>query len=465
MGSEDNKNTGILTRQLGLFDSSMMLIGIVIGSGIFLTTGIMAEALPSAGLIMLAWFVGGILTLAGALTYAELGAAMPEAGGHYVYLREAFGPLPGFLFGWIMFLISMTGSIAALGVAFAEYFGYFFPALSIQDILFSTDLSVFGYAFQYNLSSGQIVAMVVIILLSAFNYIGVGPGKIIQNIITVIKIGTLIVIIIMGITIGKTVAIDFSLNPTGMTFSGMLTGFGIALVAISWAFDGWNNLNYAAGEIKDPGRNIPLSLIVGTLVISVLYMLINYVYFLAMPVNEMAGVVRIAEKATTALHGSTTAGLISAAILISVLGALNGAIFVGPRVYYAMAKDNLFFSKVAEVHPKYKTPGFSIFIQALWSCLLTITGTFDQLITFVMVITILFWTAATAGVFTLRKKRPDMPRPYKTWGYPWVPAVFIIASTGILINALINRPVESFAGLLITLIGVPVYYYWKRKDK
>ncbi len=454
-----------LERRLGLFDSTMMLVGIVIGSGIYLTTGIMAEALPSAGLIMLAWLAGGVLTLFGALTYAELGAAMPEAGGHYVYLREAFGPLSGFLFGWILFTVSMTGSIAALGTAFAEYFGYFFPALSTQNMLLTMDLSIFGNALQYNISSGQLIAIAVIIIFSIFNYVGVGPGKIIQNIITVIKIGTMIAIIFMGFTIGKTIPLDLSLNPAGMSFTGMLTGFGIALVAISWAFDGWNNLNYAAGEIKDPGRNIPLSLIVGTLVISGLYLLINLVYFLAIPVNEMAGVVRIAEKTTSALHGSTTAGLISAAILVSVLGALNGAIFVGPRVYYAMAKDRLFFSKVAEIHPKYKTPGFSVFIQAIWSCLLVITGTFDQLITFVMVITILFWTAAAAGVFTLRKKRPDMPRPYKTWGYPWVPAIFIVASTGILINALIKRPVESFTGLIITVIGIPVYYYWKKKTE
>lgn len=452
-----------LERRLGLFDSTMMMTGIVIGSGIFLTTGIMAEALPSAGWILIAWAAGGLLTLAGALTYAELGASMPEAGGQYVYLREAFGPLSGFLFGWILFLVSMGGSIAALGVGFAEYFGYFVPAMATDNYLFSIEISE---SFTYSMSAGQIVAVAVIIFLSIFNYIGVGYGKVIQNVVTVIKIGSLLLLIILGISFGSGISPGAAGESeiSGMSFWGLTAAFGVALVSVTWAFDGWNNLNYAAGEIKNPGRNLPFALVIGTILITVLYVLANYVYTRALTIQEMSGVVRIAETAVTSLFGGAAGGIMSAAVLISIFGALNGAIFVGPRVYYAMAEDRLFFKKTAEIHPKFKTPAFAILIQAVWACLLTVTGSFEQLFTYVVFVTILFYILSAAAVFTLRKKQPDLPRPYKTWGYPYVPLIFIIVSTGILINTLIERPVESIAGLGFLVIGVPVYYYWKNKS-
>jgi len=452
-----------LTRQLGLFDSTMMMIGIVIGSGIFLTTGIMAQSLPSASLLLIAWIAGGLLILAGALTYAELGAALPEAGGQYIYLREAYGPLFGFLFGWKMFLVSMSGAIAALGAAFAEYFGYFFPSLSTGTIIFSSQIDILSKPFLFTISSGQVVAVAVIVILSFFNYIGVVFGKIIQNILTVIKIVTIIAFIVIGLTVGKSIPVDYSLNPAGMNFGQLLLGFGVALIAVSWAFDGWNNINYVAGEIKNPGRFLPLSLILGTLIITVLYILVNIVYIKALPVDEMAGVVRIAEKAASALYGSAAGGILSIAVLISVLGALNGAIFVGPRVYYAMSKDNLFFRKAAAVHPRFRTPSLAITLQAVWASILTITGKFEQLFTFAMFVGILFWIFAAAAVFTLRKKYPNLQRPYKTWGYPVVPAVFIIALSGVLLNAIIQRPVESLTGVGFTLLGIPVFYIWKRK--
>ena len=428
-----------LERRLGLFDSTMMMVGIVIGSGIFLTTGIMAQSIPSAGLILLAWIDGGLLTLAGALTFAELGAAMPEAGGQYVYLKKAYGPLFGFLFGWILFLVAMCGSIAALSVGFAEYLGYFFPALSTQNFLVTTKL--------FSLSAGQVVAMLVIVILSLINYIGVGFGKTIQNIFTISKIAAILILIIAGFFLGKTTAIHLNFSSTGLNWSQLIAGFGIALIAVSWAFDGWHNINYVAGEIKNPSRNLPLTLFFGTLIITVLYILVNIVYFLALPIREITGVVRIAEKATTVMFGNTGASFLSAAVIISIFGALNGAVFVGPRVYYAMAKDRIFFRKVAQIHPRFKTPGFAIIIQAIWSCFLTATGTYEQLFTFVIFVTILFWVAGAASVFTLRKKYPDLHRPYKTWGYPFVPIIFIIAAGSILVTSLFNRPVESLAGL------------------
>jgi APA family basic amino acid/polyamine antiporter len=312
---------------------------------------------------------------------------------------------------------------------------------------------------------GQVVGIGAIIFLSIVNYLGVGFGKVIQNIFTMLKIGTLVAIITLGFTIGKGMAVDFSLNPTGLSFGKLIIGFGVALVAVSWAFDGWNNINFVAGEIKNPKRNLPFSLFLGTLILTVLYVLTNYIYLYALPVDEIAGVIRVAEKTTTALFGGATPALISAAVIISTFGALNGMILTGPRAYYAMAKDKLFFQRVAKVHPRFHTPGFAILIQAIWASILTLSGTFEQLFTFVMFIAIMFWITAVASVFTLRKKYPHLPRPYKTWGYPAVPIVFIIASLGILINTLIEKPVESLAGLGFTAMGIPVYYYWKRKNK
>jgi APA family basic amino acid/polyamine antiporter len=439
----------------------MIMVGIVIGSGIFLTTGKMATSIPSATLILLAWVVGGLLTLAGALTYAELGAAMPEAGGQYVYLREAYGPLVAFLFGWVLFLVYMTGGIAALAVAFAEYVGYFFPTLSLEHILFVKDVNIFGVTLHISLSSGKLVGVAAILFLSLVNLLGTRFGKGIQNVLTVIKIGALLAIIGLGFTVGKGQPIDFTFNPDGLGFGALITGFALALVAVSWAFDGWNNINFVAGEIKNVKRNLPLALIWGTVIITVLYVLVNYIYLYALPIDKIAGEVRIAEKTTTVLFGGTTAAIISAAVVISTFGSLNGSILAGPRVYYAMARDGLFFKRVARIHPKYGTPAFSIVVQAIWASLLTLSGTFEQLLTYVIFVAIILWITAAFSVFTLRKKFPHLPRPYKTWGYPVVPAIFIIASLGILLNTLLEEPMESLAGLGIIFIGIPVYYYWK----
>jgi APA family basic amino acid/polyamine antiporter len=453
------KSEDPLTRKLGLFDSTMMMVGIVIGSGIFLTTGIMTQAIPSAPMILLAWFLGGLLVLAGALTYAELGISLPEAGGQYVYLREAYGHLYGFLFGWKMFLVNMTGSIAALGVAFAEYFGSFFPSLSTSKIVFSTHIG----SFAYNLTRGQLVAVALIVLLTAINYIGVSFGKTVQNILTVVKIGTILVFVIFGFVFARGSSIDLSFNPEGWSLAELLTGFGLAFVSVFWAFDGWNNINYVAGEIKYPKRNLKFALIVGTVGVTLLYFFTNVIYFLALPISELKGVVTVAEKASSFLFGATAAGLISVMILISILGALNGCIFVGPRVYYAMARDGLFFKRAGGVHPRFKTPGFSLILQAIWASLLALTGTFEQLFTFAMFAGILFWALAAAAIFTLRKKRPDLPRPYKAWGYPVVPTIFILALSGILLNTLVRRPVQSLAGAALIVVGIPVYYVWNRR--
>jgi len=454
-----------LDRRLGFFDAAMILVGIVIGSGIYLTSGIMARSLPSVPLLLLAWVFGGALTLAGALTYAELGAALPEAGGQYIYLREAYGPMAGFLFGWISFLVYMTGGIAALALAFSEYLGYFFPSLGMQATLVSIPLPPSGPDASFSISAGQLMAVLVVLLLSAVNFIGVGYGKTVQNVLTVLKVLTLASIIVFGFSLGRGAGIDWTLNPSHLPPARLLTGFGVALVAVSWAFDGWNNVNFVAGEIRNPQRNLPRALISGTLMITVLYILINTVYVHALPLSEMSGVIRIAEKATSSLFGTTTGAVISAAVLVSVFGALNGSILVGPRIYFAMARDGLFFKRAGEIHSRFRTPHFSILLQAIWASVLISAGSFEQIFTFSIFMAIVFWIAAAAAVFSLRRKRPDLPRPYRTWGYPVIPFLFILASAGILLNTLGESPVEALAGIVLTVGGIPVYLAWHRKSR
>jgi len=444
-----------LERQLGLFDSSMMVIGIVIGSGIFMTTGLMAKALPSASLILLAWVLGGLQMLAGALTYSELGAAMPKAGGQYVYLREAYGPLPAFLFGWVAFIAYLTGTNAAIAVAVAEHLGSFYPSLSTHN-------SIIGIG-SFSISGGQIFALSLIVVLSLINYLGIVFGKWIQNIFTVLKIGSILLFALAGLFISTGNHLDFSLNPTNMSIGSILMGMGVALVAVTWTVGGWEYITFAAGEIKNPKKNLPLALIFGTIVILVLYFLINVAYLKVLPMGSLMGEIKVGETAARAIYGPGIAGAFSMVVIISMFGSLNGNILVGPRVSYAMAKDHLFFSRAADVHPKFHTPGNAIMIQGFWAAILTLSGTFEELITLVVFVNFMMWIAASSTVFVLRKKQPDLERPYKVWGYPYVPAFFIIFSMAIMVNTFFSAPGQSLLGLALTLLGVPVYFYWRKK--
>ena len=444
-----------LKRQLGLFDSSMMVIGIVIGSGIFMTTGLMADALPSASLILLAWIFGGLQMLAGALTYAELGAAMPKAGGQYVYLREAYGPLPGFLFGWVAFVAYISGTNAAIAVAIAEHLGSFYPSLSTHN-------SIIGIG-SFSISGGQIFALSLILVLSLINYLGIVFGKWVQNIFTVLKIGSILLFALAGLFISTGNHLDLSLNPTNMSIGSILTGMGIALVAVNWTVGGWEYVTFAAGEIKNPKKNLPLALIIGTIVILILYFLINIAYLKVLPMGSLVGEIKVGEAVARAIYGPGIAGVFSMVVIISMFGSLNGNILVGPRVSYAMAKDHLFFSRAADVHPKFHTPGNAIMIQGFWAAILTLSGTFEELITLVVFVNFMMWIAASSTVFVLRKKQPDLERPYKVWGYPYVPAFFIIFSMAIMVNTFFNAPGQSLLGLALTLLGVPAYFYWRKK--
>ena len=447
-------NSPKLDRQLGLFDSTMMVVGIVIGSGIFMTTGLMADALPSVSLILIVWLLGGLQMLAGALTYAELGAAMPKAGGQYVYLREAYGSLPAFLFGWVAFIAYLTGTNAAIAVAVAEHLGSFYPSISTHNI-------VIGFDY-FSISGGQIFAISLILILSFINYLGILFGKWIQNVFTILKIGSILFFALAGLFISTGNHIDFSINPTSMSIGSILTGMGIALVAVTWTVGGWEYVTFAAGEIKNPKKNLPLALIIGTVVIFVLYIMINIAYLKVLPMDSLIGELKVGEATAKSLYGPGIAGAFVVVVIISMFGSLNGNILVGPRISYAMAKDKLFFSKAAEVHPKFHTPGNAIMIQGVWASVLALSGTFEEIITLVVFVNFMMWIAASSTVFVLRKKQPELERPYKVWGYPYVPAFFIIFSSAIMINTFFESPQQSLMGIGLTLLGIPAYLYWKK---
>ena len=443
---------------LSLTDATLLVIGSVIGSGIFLTSGIIAAQLPSAEWILFAWVLGSLLSLSGGLTLAELGAMMPEAGGQYIYLREAYGPLAGFLYGWLTFLVTQTGGIAALAIGFAEYLSLFLPYLSLDHIAIES-------AF-LDISFGQFAAVGGILFFTFINYFGIRSGSFVQNFFTILKVAAIIVLILFGFIVSISPGVTTSVNqlevPAGLD---LIAALGVALIAVLWTFDGWYSVNSVASEIKNPQKNLPYSLIIGIAVIGIIYILINLFYIRALPISEMAGVVRIGENATSSVFGPAAGAAMSGLILISILGCLSATVLFGPRIFYAMAKDKLFFKQFAFVEPNYKTPTKSIIWQGVWSALLCLTGGYEALFTYVIFTSLLFYIASAFGVFVLRKKRPEAHRPYRVWGYPFVPFFFGLAMILIAVNSLIEKPLESILGLVILVIGIPVYFYWKRDDK
>lgn len=452
-------------RKLNLLDSTSLVIGAVIGSGIFMTAGFIAEYLPSPGLMLIVWLVGGLITKSGALSFAELGAMFPKAGGQYIYIREAYGPWAGFFFGWGFFWFIMCGGIATLGVAFAEFVGYFIPALSTQSYIFQ--LNVLGSS--YSLSTGQFVAVGSILILSGINYFGIKTGAIVQNIFTFLRIAAIAAFVILGLTLGKKAGITdfgqiFSLE-TGLSFDTLMSLFGLALIAVLWTYDGWYSPTCTAEEIKKPERNLPLSLILGTLGITLIYLLMNLVYIMALPLDKMKGVTRIGELASTQLFGPTATHFFSAAIMISIFGCLSATIIYGPRVYYAMAKDRSFFKSMAYIHPRYHVPSKALVGQAIWSSLLCLSGTYKGLFEYVVFALVIFFALTGFAVIVLRFKQPDRKRPYKTWGYPVIPLFFVIVNLAVFFNIVINQPLKSTIGLIMLSIGIPAFLYWKKKAR
>jgi APA family basic amino acid/polyamine antiporter len=476
MQAENN----LLKKRVNLFDGIAIVAGAMIVSGIFIVSADIARIVGSPGWLMVVWLISGIITIIGALSYGELASMMPDVGGQYVYLREAYHPLIGFLFGWTTFLVIQCGSIAAVAVAFAKFSGVLFPWISESNVLV--------HLGSLKISSTMVIAIAMISFLTWLNTRGIVTGKTVVNIFSSTKVLALFGFILIGFfatraigsfQINKDVfweASKIGQNGQAIPLSGfaLVAAIGTALVGSLFASDAWYNVTYISGEVINPKRTVPLSLILGTLIVSVIYLFTNYVYIRILPLSgspdgtdvltrgiQFATDDRVATSAMYVVFGDYAAIIMAIFIMISTFGCNHGLILAGPRVYYAMARDGLFFKKVGEINKK-GVPGFAVAVQGVWSILLCLSGTYSNLLDYVIFAVLIFFTLTIFAIFILRVKKPDVPRPYKAFGYPLIPAVYILTTTFIMVILLIYKPNYTFPGLIIVLLGIPVFYIWKR---
>ena len=436
-----------LKRSIGIVKATAMVVGTIIGASIFVQPSVITGHVPSATSVFLVWIVAGILTFFGALVCAELSSAFPRTGGVYVFLKETYSPSIGFLWGWAMFWSMHSGIIAAIAVIFARYTAHFIPLDS---------------------AGIKLVAVIGILVLSAINYLGVRHGSILQTAITIGKVAAILIIIIVGFLLGtpatETIGIQPSLSSTIAPAAGLsFNEFALALVAGLFAFGGWHMVTYAAEETLEPQKTIPRALLTGTLIVTVCYIAMNAVYLHVLPLDQVISSTKVAADAADAIIGEGGAAIMSGLVIFSTFGALSGIILAGPRVYYSMSNDGLLFKWFGSVHPKFSTPHRAIIAQAIWSSILVVTGTYEALFTRVVYTEWIFFALMATGLFLLRK-RNDYSPPYSVWGYPIIPAIFIISSLAIVINQIVSDPAESFFGLLLVAIGLPVYYFWVGKQ-
>ncbi len=447
-----------LLRNLGRWDAAAIVVGTIIGSGIFLVPKAMVLNVGTPGKVLLVWIAGGLLSLFGALTYAELAAALPQAGGEYVYLREAYGPLWSFLYGWTQFWVAKSGSIATLATAFAYYLATFFPAL--DGLLFEIALPIGPGGGPLAITRGQIFAIALILTLGAVNCLGVKLGGRLQTHVTAVKVGLILALVGLTALLGSGSAANFS---TATAAPGGIAGWVAALVAALWAYDGWNNVNMVSSEIEDPRRNIPRALILGTALVAALYLAANLAYFFVLTAAEVASSDRVAAAAARKFLGQPGAGAVALAAMVSIFAALNGSILSGARVPFAMARDGFFFQPLARIHPRFRTPHVALLLLCGWAALLTLSGRYEELYTYVIFASWILYAMTTATVFVLRRKRPDLPRPYRTLGYPVVPALFVLAAGFLVAVTLHNSPRESIMGLALVAGGTPFFAFWRRR--
>lgn len=454
-----------LVRGLGLTAAIMVSAGSMIGSGIFRKPATMAGQLLSPELLLLVWIVAGIITFLGALSNAEVAGMIDETGGQFVYFRKMYGDFTAYLYGWAGLAVIHSGSQAAIAYVFSEYLGYFikYPQFSKEIEKFAVYIPLVGNIFPLQEFGTKAVAILCIGFLISVNYIGVVFGGIVQTIVTIIKIASIVLLSVLIIMYGNgsynNVYNGFSIPHYNN--SGMLVMIGLALSGAFWAYDGWNNVTFISGEIKNPKRSVPLALLFGTLIVIIVYVAINVAYLYILPVKEMANSPLVAATAAEKVFGPTGAFLISLIVIISTFGAVNGSILSTTRIIYAVSKAKLFFKSMGKVHPRYRTPYISLLVTGFWSSVLVLTGTFDIITDYVMFATWLFYALGAYGVFILRKKMPDTHRPYKVWGYPYTPAIFVIFSLIYLFNTVISDTSDAMMGLLLIILGLPIYIYWK----
>jgi basic amino acid/polyamine antiporter, APA family len=479
MSTENN----LLKKRVNLFDGICIVAGAMIGSGIFIVSADIARNVGSPGLLMMVWLITGIITLIGAVSYGELASMMPSVGGQYVYLKEAYHPLIGFLFGWTTFMVIQCGSIAAVAVAFAKFSGVIFPWIS--------DTNTLLHIGPVKVTSTMVIAIAMIAFLTWLNTRGIVTGKTVLNFFSSAKVIALLGFVLIGLIATKGVnswhinkEVFWQASQIGpgnriIPLSGfaLIAAVGTALVGSLFSADAWYNVTYVSGEVINPKRNVPLSLVFGTLIVCSIYLLTNFVYIKMLPLAgspdgtdalsrgiQFATDDRVATSAMSVVFGDYAAVIMAVFIMISTFGCNHGLILAGPRVYYAMAKDGLFFKKVGEINRK-GVPGFAIAIQGVWSILLCLSGTYSNLLDYVIFAVLLFFVLTILAIFILRYKRPDIPRPYKAFGYPVIPAIYILTTSFIMVILLIYKPDYTFPGLIIVILGIPVFYIWRRFSK
>ncbi|HTW56594.1 MAG TPA: amino acid permease [Terriglobales bacterium] len=450
-----------LVRGLGLLDSVLLLVSGIIGSSIFLTAKDIAGPLPQPVLFLAVWVLGALISLCACFAFAELGSMFPDSGGQYIYLREAYGDLVAFLYGWMLFSVANGGTIAALSVASAAYAGQVFPFVSQEHVTFS----IFGIA----VTRAHLLGLVLIAVLTYVNVVGLRWGTLLQNVSTWTKFTAMAAFVALGLAFGKGDWSHFQSHGVSLTMglgpAQLISALGVGLIAVYWAYDGWVYITWVAGEVKNPRRNVPLAMVLGVLAVGVIYVAMNVTYVYALPLKEVAVHETIAHAAATALFSARTAGWLSLIIAISCFSAAATCTLSGARVYQAMAQDGVFFKRMAVIHPKWRTPAFSLIGQGIWAAALTISGRYDQLYTYVILGMVLSYELTVVSLFWLRWKRPDIPRPYRCTGYPWLPAIYLIAGAAWIVNTVWKRPTEAFWSIVIVLIGVPGYLYWKRGNR
>lgn len=469
---EKENEDGSFKRELGLLDGTMLVVGSMIGSGIFIVSADIARQVGSAGWLILIWVITAIITIIAAVSYGELSAMFPKAGGQYVYLKQAYNKLIAFLYGWSLFSVIQTGTIAAVGVAFSKFTAYLFEPFSENNILFQTG--------DFSISAAQLVSIITIILLTYINSRGVKDSKMLQTVLTIIKILSLFGLIVFGFALGAKAEVwnanwtdawqtrSFNLETMQWTdISGtlLLSGISAAMVGSLFSSDAWAGVTFIAGEIKNPQRNVGLSLFLGTLIVSIIYIFANVMYVSVLPLDEIttAKSDRVAVVAAQYIFGSAGTKIIAIMIMISTFACNNGLIMAGARVYYTMAKDGLFFKKAAKLNTA-DVPAWALWVQGAWASALCLTGKYGALLDFVVIIVMIFYILTIYGIFILRRKMPDAPRPYKAFGYPFIPALYIILASALCIGLLVYKTDTCGWGVLIMLIGIPVYYMTKEKD-
>ncbi len=486
---------------LGLFSATAIVMGSMVGSGIFIVSADMSRGVGSPALLIAAWVVTALMTIIGALSYGELAAMMPKAGGQYVYLREALGPMWGFLYGWTLFLVIQSGTIAAVGVGFGKFLGVFVPSVSTSHWIWHiSHIQIGPWAFDnlgIGLSTANLAAILMLTLLTLLNSIGVRLGALIQNVFTSAKIIALLIVVLFGIVARNATAIAanfangnfwkdaglHTLHPVTIGVGGptVMVGF-LTIVAVSqvgslFSSDAWNNVTFTAGEIQNPRRNLPLSLAIGTGVVLLLYIACNFIYLAVLPLHgsadgttilargiQYASEDRVATAVMEQAFASYGARIMAFAIIISTFGCVNGMVLSGARVYYAMSHDGLFFKAVGKLSPKSKTPVISLWVQWAWTCLLCLSGSYGQLLDYVIFAVLVFYILTIVGLFVLRRTRPYADRPYRAFGYPVLPGLYIVMATFISVVLLRYKPQYTWPGLVIVLLGVPVYFLWKGKS-